>query len=162
MFVFAVEQIKEKWKKYLLLCLLAVCIAAVLVIVLCINGSKMPESATCDELGEYSLMAETQQQELEFLSQFGLQVQETSLVSDRVIIPSEFNEAYSEYNSLQTEIGLDLSNYKGVSAQRDVYKLENYESDGKDYYVTLLIYNNRVIGGHIGTKIYSEEYRPLA
>lgn len=162
MFVFAVEKIKEQWKKYLILCLLAVCVAAAAAVALHINGAKMPQSATCDELGEYSLIAETQQQEIEFLSRFDLQVQETSLVSDRVVIPSEFNDAYNEYNGLQKEIGLDLEGYKGVTAQRDVFKLENYESDGREYYVTLLIFSGRVIGGHIGTKIYGERYRPLA
>lgn len=162
MFIFAVEQIKEQWKKYLLLCLLAFCVLGVLLVVWHINGTRMPKNATCDEVGEYSLQVENQQEEVAFLSQFGLQVQSDSLVSDNVTIPGEFSAVYLDYNKLQQRIGLDLSDYKGVLAKRNIYKLENYESDGKEYFVTLLIYKNNVIGGHIGTKIYSEKYKPLA
>lgn len=162
MFIFAVEKIKEQWKKYLIICLLALSALAVLLAVLCINGNKMPEIATCDEIGEYSLSADSVKSETEFLEQFGLTPDAESLVSDEVVIPSDFNQTYAEYNRLQQEIGLDLRNYKGVSAKRDIFKLENYESDGKEYYVTLLIYKDKVIGGHIGTKIYSDEYRSLA
>lgn len=162
MFIFAVEKIKEQWKKYLIICLLALSALAVLLAVLCINGNKMPENATCDEIGEYSLCVDSIKSETEFLEQFGLTPDKESLVSDEVVIPSDFNQTYAEYNRLQQEIGLDLRNYKGVSAKRDIFKLENYESDGKEYYVTLLIYKDKVIGGHIGTKIYSDEYRNLA
>lgn len=162
MFIFAVEKIKEQWKKYLIICMLALCALGVLLAVLCINGNKMPEIATCDEIGEYSLSADSLKRETEFLEQFGLTPDAESLVSDEVVIPSDFNQTYAEYNRLQQEIGLDLRNYKGVSAKRDIFKLENYESDGKEYYATLLIYKDKVIGGHIGTKIYSDEYRSLA
>ena len=108
------------------------------------------------------LSADSLKRETEFLEQFGLTPDAESLVSDEVVIPSDFNQTYAEYNRLQQEIGLDLRNYKGVSAKRDIFKLENYESDGKEYYATLLIYKDKVIGGHIGTKIYSDEYRSLA
>ena len=80
-------------------------------------------------------------------------------MTDNVKIPSEFNSHYEKYNDLQQKIGLDLENYKGVTAKRSTYKLENYENNSKVYYATLLIYENRVIGGHISSNIYGEEYR---
>lgn len=161
MFIFAIGEIKEQWKKYLLIGLLVLCVMAVILIVLYINGTKMPQSATCDQLGEYSLQVQDSTKQIEFLSQFGLETDEASLVSDEVVIPANFNEGYTKYNELQKKIGLDLSNYKGVTAKRNIYKLNNYEKDGKDYYVTLLIYKECVIGGHIGTKEYGVDYKPL-
>ena len=162
MFIFAFGDFKEQWKKYLLVSIAVVCVLAVIVVTLYIQGSKMPVTATCDQLGEYSLITENMQDDISFLSQFGLQADKNSLVSDEVKIPSEFNSQYNTYNELQKEIGLDLQNYKGISAKRNVYKLENYESEGKDYYVTLLIFENRVIGGHISSNIYGDKYRSLA
>lgn len=161
MFIFAIGEIKEQWKKYLLIGLLVLCIMAVILIVLYINGTKMPQSATCDELGEFSLQVQDSSQEIEFLKQFGLEADEKSLVSDEVVIPSFFNETYTKYNELQKKIGLDLSNYKGLTVKRNIYKLNNYDKNGNEYYVTLLIYKECVIGGHIGTKEYGVDYSPL-
>lgn len=161
MFIFAIGEIKEQWKKYLLIGLLVLCIMAVILIVLYINGTRMPQSATCDQLGEYSLQVQDSSQEMEFLQQFGLNADKDSLVSDEVVIPTFFNETYTSYNELQQKIGLDLSNYKGVTAKRNIYRLNDYKKEGKDCYVTLIIYKECVIGGHIGTKEYGVDYKPL-
>lgn len=159
MFIYAFGDFKEQWKKYLLIFLAVICTLAVIVITLYIHGGKMPDTATCDQIGEYSLITENVSDDITFLGQFGLCADKDTVVTDNVKIPSEFNSHYEKYNDLQQKIGLDLENYKGVTAKRSTYKLENYENNSKVYYATLLIYENRVIGGHISSNIYGEEYR---
>lgn len=159
MFIYAFGDFKEQWKKYLLISLAVVSVLAVIVITLYLNGAKMPDTATCDQIGEYSLITENVSDDITFLGQFGLCADKDTLVTDTVKIPSEFNATYEKYNDLQQKIGLDLENYKGVTAKRNTYKLDKYEKNGKTYYATLLIFENRVIGGHISSNIYGEEYR---
>ena len=159
MFIFAFGDFKEQWKKYLLISLAVVSVLAVIVLTLYIHGGKMPDTATCDQIGEYSLITENVSDDITFLGQFGLCADKDSLVTDNVRIPAEFNDHYKKYNDLQHKMGLDLENYKGVTAKRNIYKLDKYENDGKTYFATLLIYENRVIGGHISSGIYEEEYR---
>ncbi len=162
MFIFAFGDFKEQWKKYLLISFAVVCVLGTIIITLSVYGGKMPNTATCDQLGEYSLVTNSSADDITFLQQMGLNAEEKSLVSKEVKIPAEFNSQYEKYNALQQKVGLDLQSYKGVLAKRNTYKLKNYESDSKDYYVTLLIFENRVIGGHISSNIFGEEYRSLA
>lgn len=161
MFIFAFGDFKELWKKYLLISIAVVCVLGTIIIALLVHGSKMPNTATCDQLGEYSLITNSSADDIVFLQQMGLYADESTLVSDQIRIPAEFNSYYEQYNELQEKIGLNLQNYKGVMAKRNTYKLKNYESDSKAYYVTLLIFENRVIGGHISSNIFGDEYISL-
>ncbi len=157
----ALKSAKAKWLKILVLFMFAISVLLLIAGVLYVNGSKMPVSAFCDEIGEYSLKAENEIQEFEFLRQFGLTAETDSLVCDTVVIPKNFNQVYNSYNRLQQKIGLDLNNYKGVSAKRRVYTLKDFSDDGRKYTVTLLVYRERVIGGHISSGVYGEEYLAL-
>lgn len=62
-------------------------------------------------------------------------------------IPTEFDETYEKYNSLQKEQGYDLSAYKGKTVTRYTYKITNYPNESvQDARVNMLIYENRLIG----------------
>lgn len=155
MFVF---NIKLKSKKNLIkVVIIGIVIIAVICFVSAVSGEhKVPHTATCDEIGEYSLCAENLQEQCDFLSQLGYEV-DKEIDSRNILIPTEFNLAYEEYNSLQKEIGLDLSRYKGETARQIKIKLKNID----EKYAVLLVYDGKVIGGHITNGEYGSKNQPL-
>ena len=74
-----------------------------------------------------------------------------------VVIPSDFNKYYEEYNELQKKIGLDLAKFKGKEVTEITVSLEK----PKDNNAVLLVYKNRVIGGHITNGEYGSKNLPL-
>lgn len=142
-------------------CILAA--GAVVVAVICVismvsihNGS-VPDVATCDELGSYSLNAENAEEQCRFLNQFGLVADINSADKDNIIIPAHFNLTYEQYNNLQKKVGLDLSRYSGKEAQKITYTLKN----SKTKYAVLVVYKGRVIGAHLTNGEYGQENLPL-
>ena len=71
---------------------------------------------------------------------------------DTVTIPEEFDEVFSHYNSLQTECGFDLSNFKGKTLRRFIYTVSEHPEKKPDDVVKaelLLDENNEIVGGSI-------------
>lgn len=145
-------------KKHIIPIVIAVVSIAVLMIILLSSGDVTPhDSATCDEAGKYSLVAQTVGGECGFLKQFGFEVNADSRKCETVTIPSVFNDTYEEYNSLQKKIGLDLEAFKGRKVQKITYMLDN--SDEK--YAVILTLNGRVIGAHLTNGEYGDVNKPL-
>lgn len=96
--------------------------------------------------------AKNNDERVEFLRQFGWEVQKTPLSETVVTVPSTFDTVFSGYNELQKKQGLDLSKYKRKEVTRYTYLVTNYEGyDGK-VFANLIIYRGRVIGGDICTE----------
>lgn len=92
--------------------------------------------------------ASTNQQRLAFLQSFGWEVSETPEETQEVRIPETFNEVFTRYNQLQQSQGYDLEPFAGKSAKRYVYRILNHPK-GADYFATLLIHKDEVIGGDV-------------
>ena len=120
------------------------------------NSGSNVGTATCDEIGEYSLKAETEDQRLELLRGFGIENAELT-ESDEITIPENFNSITEKYNETQKQIGLDLSPYKGQKAQRLTYSVNGENAS----YAVLLVNNGRLIGGHLTNRVYGEGVLPL-
>ena len=120
------------------------------------NGGSNAGTATCDEIGEYSLKAETEEQRLELLRGFGIENAELT-ESDEITIPENFNSITEKYNETQKQIGLDLSPYKGQKAKRLTYSLNGEKASC----AVLLVNNGRLIGGHLTNRVYGEGVLPL-
>lgn len=145
-------------KKHIIPIIIAIAIIAVLLIIVLSSGDSTPrDSATCDEAGRYSLVAQTVGGECGFLKQFGFEVNADSRKCEAVTIPSVFNDTYEEYNALQKKIGLDLEAYKGREVQMITYMLEN----SNERYAVILTLNGRVIGAHLTNGEYGDENKPL-
>lgn len=86
---------------------------------------------------------------VEFLNLLGWEVDPDSEEVQEVLIPSEFNEAYLEYNELQLTQGCDLTRYSGKRARRYTYEITNYPTGEAGVTASLLIYNKTVIGGDV-------------
>ena len=86
---------------------------------------------------------------VDFLSQFGWQVNATPSEVKKVTIPSEFDKIFSAYNEIQKEQGLNLSKFKNKEVMRYTFTVTNYEGYEGTVWANVLVYRNRVIGGDL-------------
>lgn len=86
---------------------------------------------------------------INFLKQFGWEVEAQPLKEQQVTIPKEFDKVFAAYNEIQRKQGLDLSSFKKKSVMRYTYVVTNYPDYEGEVYVNLLVYRNNVIGGDV-------------
>ena len=93
--------------------------------------------------------ARTADGRLQFLAQFGWEVESDPLDVREVIIPADFDEVYSNYNGIQKMTGFDLEKYRGCRVKKWEYAVTNYPEGIRNVKATLLIRDGTVIGGDI-------------
>jgi len=94
----------------------------------------------------------TNEDRINFLKQFGWQVEEKAIEIMEVQIPEEFDSVYENYNKIQSELGLNLHKYKGQRVKRYTYRVLNYpKKDKGEVRANILIYKDRVVAGDIMT-----------
>ena len=84
-----------------------------------------------------------------FLTAQGWEVAASPTHTSQVRIPAEGGEVFRRYNDLQKTMGYDLSPYAGKTVMRYVYTVKNYPGATEPVYATILICDNRIIGGDI-------------
>lgn len=84
-----------------------------------------------------------------FLSQFGWEVGDDPVETEKVTIPDEFDKVFTAYNEIQRLQGLNLAKYKRKEVTRYTYVVTNYSDYEGKVYANVLVYRNRVIGGDI-------------
>lgn len=109
------------------------------------------ESINVDNPDKHSIKASTASERLTFISQFGWEVDEDPIEVCEVIIPSEFDETYAQYNDIQLKQGFDLKTYAGMRVKRWTYSVKNYPGhENKNYIrINILVYEGLVIGGDV-------------
>lgn len=141
MFVYSV---RSKHVKFFLL-ILFVAVTAVSLFVLARDS--------CETAGgsAVQIKAADHSERMAFLSQFGWEVSEEPVEVTEVIIPSEFDETYTEYNEIQKAQGFDLSAYAGMRVKRWTYSVKNYPGYENQSCIraNLLVYDSKIIGGDI-------------
>ena len=95
--------------------------------------------------GAFSMKAETPEERIAFFRQFGYEVNESPTEVKEVVVPTEFDEMYNEYNELQKKQGLDLSKYKNKRVTRYTYEATGYENCSDVVFVNIIVYRNTVI-----------------
>ena len=134
-------------------------VAAVIALVLFLTlgilyvAGRKPDAAKNHGNAIY-LRAETVQERIAFLSQFGWRVDENPIDVKEVEIPASFDEVYERYNALQTEQGFDLTPYCGTRVKQWTYRVLNYpgfENEPDQIRANLLVYDGVVIGGDISS-----------
>lgn len=90
---------------------------------------------------------------ISFIKSLGWNVVEGSCESKKVTIPSNFDKIYTQYNEIQKKQGLDLSKYKRKTVMKYTYEVENFEKWQGKVFVTLLIYNDCIVGGDISSAL---------
>ena len=133
-------------KKTALAALLAAAAVVALLVFLCgradaSGDAGSPDASVTDE-------APTNEARVAFLRQLGWEIDEAPTETQEVRIPEEFNDVFTRYNQLQQAQGYDLSDYAGKCVKRYVYRIRNHP-DGEDYFATLLLCKNKIIGGDV-------------
>lgn len=91
----------------------------------------------------------TNEDRVNFLSQFGWTVNSEPIESAEVTIPSEFDKVFAGYNEIQKAQGLDLGKYKKKDMMRYTYEVTNYPNHDGRVFANVLVYRNKVVGGDI-------------
>lgn len=141
MFIYTV---KSKQIRAILIILFVVLTVAVLIFL-----SKDSQNVSKDDT--LSLKASNHSERMSFVSQFGWEINEEPLEVREVVIPTEFDDVYSQYNDIQLSQGFDLTSFKGVRVKRWTYSVKNYVGyEDKDcIQINLLVYEGKVIGGDV-------------
>ncbi len=146
MFVYSVKASSIKLVALVLLSLTVVCTLLILI------PSYDATTVFADDGSVVYTGAKTNEGRIEFLKNFGWEVEAEPLEEKEVTIPSEFDSVFIGYNELQKLQGLDLSRYKRKTVTRYTYVITNYpEYEGK-VFANVIIYRGRVIGGDICTE----------
>lgn len=116
-------------------------------------GKSVSAAVTADKTG-LSYLAGNAAERVDFLAQFGWEIDEDPVEVSEVIIPAEFDSAYKEYNDMQAGHGLDLSKYSGMRAKRWTYTVKNYpgyENNDGMVQANIFVLDGIVIGGDISS-----------
>ncbi len=145
MFVFSLSS--KKIKKFLLVGLsFSIVVGAVILSKCLIKGdskTNIVESVGSNVTDSSGILA--------FISTFGWEVDEEPDEVREIVIPAEFDEVYTNYNTIQTEQGYDLQKYAGERVKRWTYTVKNYPGyvEEECIKINVLVYEDKVIGGDV-------------
>ena len=128
---------KLNLKKILLI--LGVAAAGILALVLLMGGNSQSGQAPVSG----------NEARVKFLRDLGWEIPDSPSQSNQVKIPKETSQLYERYNNLQKSQGYDLSRYAGKKVMRYVYPVSNYPGATAPVYATLLVLEDKIIGGDI-------------
>ena len=95
--------------------------------------------------------AGTNTERINFLKEFGWETGEEPVEITEVIIPTEFNDTYENYNNIQKAQDLDLSKYKGKRVKCYTYEITNYPEKDTEIHANMLVFNGMIIGGDVSS-----------
>lgn len=121
--------------------IVAVAVVAVIVLAVVLFGRSAPT------MGQSSVTSNDDR--VQFLASFGWDVFSSPAETSQVRIPADSSDVFARYNALQKSQGYDLSEFQGKTVMRYVYKVKNYPGATAPVYATILISNNKVIGGDV-------------
>ena len=81
-----------------------------------------------------------------YIESFELCIDYDSAIVDEIIIPSEFNNIYIDYNKLQKSQGFNLENYKGCSLTRYTFAVLNYPNKQVNVFAEVLSDGKHIVG----------------
>lgn len=106
--------------------------------------------------------AKTNAGRVSFIKSLGLEPDDNNSQSKTVKVPICFSDVYKNYNALQKQAGYNLEMYKGLTVTVYTYPVGKISADNDDdYYVNIMVYKNRVIGGDISSRNFYGEMLPL-
>lgn len=132
-----------------------VCVAlTVLITLIAFVPTYAANNSTAANAGSTSVnysydKVKTKDDVVNFLSQFGWQVDADPVEVKTVTVPAEFDKVFAAYNELQKEQGLNLLKFKGKEVTRYTFTVTNYAGYDGTVYANVLVYRNKVIGGDI-------------
>ncbi len=149
-----VLSISSKKVKLVTTVLVLVILAGVCTAVSRVQLKKINIQSVESKSNSINFKVENNQERLNFISQFGWEVEAEPVEVSEVIIPQEFDDVYNKYNEIQLMQGCDLRDYSGERVKRWTYIIKNYPGySEKDTCVriNLLVFDGIVIGGDVSS-----------
>ena len=87
---------------------------------------------------------------IRYIQSLGYEIDEERYEEKKVVIPSKFDDVYTNYNLMQKDSGFDLEKYKGKHVTLYTFGIRGYK-DAEDVLCDLLVYKGKVIGGAVYT-----------
>ena len=94
----------------------------------------------------------TNEDRLEFISQFGIQVAGEAKEEKVFTVPENFDRIIAGYNEIQKEQGLDLAKYKNKKVTRYTYETSGYGDYEGPVSINLIVYRNKIIACDISSQ----------
>jgi len=84
-----------------------------------------------------------------FLAELGWTADSSCAEIKETVLPEEFDDVLSEYNTLQLQQKLDLKRYVGKPVTIYTLPISNYKGTDNTVYATLIVHKHKVIAGDI-------------
>lgn len=91
----------------------------------------------------------TNAERVEFLNNQGWIVKPEPVSKEEITVPSVTDSVYAEYAALQKKQGFDLEKYQGKPVTVITYQVLNYPDHPENVTATMLLSNDRLIGGDV-------------
>ena len=146
--MFVVSVSKNKLKKSIITAGIVIALSLCLTLILKCVGNIQNSHISADT----SLTATSEEEILEFISNYGWEVDSQPVEVRDVVIPEAFDEVYSNYNEIQLAQGFNLEKYAGQRVKRWTYIVRNYpDTLPEDDYIriNILVSDGVVIGGDV-------------
>ena len=125
-----------------------IALAVLLAVIVIISGQN--EVGTSNSPGlRIGGRIRTNEDRIEYLQNLGYEVESEPISEKSIVIPTEFDDIFKEYNMLQRKQGFDLSQYGGLEAEQYTYRVINYPNTSDEVHAQLYTRNGQVIGGDI-------------
>lgn len=120
----------------------------VLAIILVLAAFFWSKAQAENKADEMFTMA-TNSERVAFLNEQGWIVHPDPISKEEVTVPSIYEGIYAEYAELQKQQGFDLEKYQGRDVEIIKYQVLNYPDYPENVTATMMICDNRLIGGDI-------------
>ncbi len=88
----------------------------------------------------------------EYITAFGWMIEKNPAEISHISIPTEFDNVYRVYNSIQERSGFSLEDYRGKTVTRYTYKVLNHKySKEAPVLAGVLFYKNKIIAADISS-----------
>lgn len=130
---------KKGIKIFLFLLLAAIAAAALFFFM------KAKDESAADEMFTMATNAER----VEFLNNQGWIVKPDPISKEEITVPSVTDPVYAEYAELQKQQGFDLEKYQGKQVTVITYQVLNYPDHPDNVTASMMICDDRLIGGDV-------------
>lgn len=132
-------------------------ILAIILVLAAFFWSKTQAESKADEMFTMATNAER----VEFLNEQGWIVHPDPISKEEVVVPSVYEGIYADYAELQKQQGFDLEKYQGTEVTVITYQVLNYPDYPENVTATMMICNDRLIGGDISLETEDGFMEPL-
>ena len=113
------------------------------------HGESDPGAAEAAETASRLKVADAEDVRT-FLQSYGWETS-ASGKEEKVVIPSDWNATFENYNVVQKAQGFDLGRYKGKEMTRYTFEITNYPDQNETVLANVLVYRGKVAGGDVST-----------